>query len=115
MNTEGPESPGDETVPLTATVVPHGTVTVVRLSGELDLATEDVLTAVTDPVLSTAARIVRLDLTELTFCDVRGLAAILRLRARVVADERRLVLTGVSPALRRLLQVTGVWRHLDIE
>jgi anti-sigma B factor antagonist/stage II sporulation protein AA (anti-sigma F factor antagonist) len=115
MNTEGPESPGDDTVPLTVTVVPLGNVTVVRLSGELDLATEDVLTAVADRVLATPARTVRLDLTELTFCDVRGLAAILRLRARVVADERRLVLAGVSPALRRLLQVTGVGRHLDIE
>ena len=115
MNTEGPDSPGDETVPLTATVVPHGTVTVVRLSGELDLATEDVLTAVTNSVLATAVGVVRLDLTELTFCDVRGLGAILRFRARVVADQRRLVLTGVSPALRRLLQVTDVGPHLDIE
>jgi anti-anti-sigma factor len=114
MHIEGPESPGYETVPLTATVASHGTFTVVRLSGELDLATEEALAAVADRVLASAPRIVRLDLTEVTFCDARGLAAILGLRARVVADQRRLVLTGVSPPLLRLLQITGLEQHLDV-
>jgi anti-sigma B factor antagonist len=114
MRIEGQEFPGFATVPLTATVSPDTTVVVVQLSGELDLAAENALDTVADRVLATAPGNVRLDLTDVTFCDARGLAAILSVRARLAAHQRQLTVTGAPPAVRRLLSITGLSRHLGV-
>src|SRR4051812_37507818 len=94
---------------LTATVAPEHGVTLVRLSGELDLSTEDALTAIVDRLLATAAPLVRLDLSGLTFCDVRGLSALLAARRRLMASSREVRIGGGGRWLRRVLQLT----HLE--
>ncbi|HKG51689.1 MAG TPA: STAS domain-containing protein [Actinomycetales bacterium] len=94
---------------LTGTVASDRNVTLVRLSGELDLATEGALAAIVDGLLTTAAPLVRLDLTGVTFCDARGLSAILAARRRLLASHRGVRFSGAGRFLRRLLQLT----HLD--
>jgi anti-sigma B factor antagonist len=99
--------------PFSARVAPDHTVTVVRLSGELDMATEQKVAHVVDEVLATRADVVRFDLSDLRYCDARGLAALLTARQRHQSAHRRLVLTGVPAPVRRLLAVTGLQDRLE--
>jgi anti-sigma B factor antagonist len=115
MHTEGRLPPELDGVPFSATVDPDTVVTVVRLSGELDMATEQRVAHVLDEALASTPEVLRLDLSDVEFCDARGLAALVIARQRLQSAQRRLELTGVRPPLRRLLAVTGLQDHLNVE
>jgi anti-sigma B factor antagonist len=115
MGNERSPSPHEVPSNLGATVNPDTTVTRVRLTGELDLATEDRLDTVIGQALDMTPPVVVLDLQDVTFCDARGLAAILAAHHRLVANQRRLTLTGAGPPLRRILEVTHLDELLEIE
>ena len=78
-------------------------VRVVVLSGELDLAAAPRLRALVD---ETAGRALVLDLSNATFIDSAVLKELLRARAELADRDVRLVLAGVSPPVRRLLDLT---------
>jgi anti-sigma B factor antagonist len=113
MPTEGRLRPELAGVPFSATIAPDTVVTVVRLAGELDMATERKVAHVLDEVLATTPEVVRLDLSDIEFCDARGLAALLAARQRIQSTQRRLELTGVPPFVERLLAVTGLQDRLN--
>ena len=75
---------------------------VVWLSGELDMLKAD---AVVDVAAAAAReRQVTLDLSRLSFIDSSGIRAILR-----VADETdEVVLRGPTPAVRKVLDLSGI-------
>jgi len=98
---------------LTATVASDRDVTLVRLSGELDLSTEGALAAIVHPLVTTAAPLVRLDLSGLTFCDARGLSALLAARRRLMASHREVRIGGAGRWLRRVLQLTRLEEPLE--
>ena len=101
-------------VPFSARVAPDSTVTVVRLSGELDMATEQKVAHVVEEVLATRPQVVRFDLSDLRFCDARGLAALRAAGQRLQTAHRRVVLTRVPAPVRRLLAITGLQDGLDV-
>jgi anti-sigma B factor antagonist len=76
---------------------------VLVLEGELDLAATPLLRARVDELESPA---VVLDLRRATFIDSAVLKELLRARAELAAREIRLVLAGVPPPIRRLLDLT---------
>jgi len=115
MPTEGRLQPELVGVPFSATIARDSVVTVVRLSGELDMATEHKVAHVLDEVLAATPEIVRLDLSDVGFCDARGLAALLAAGQRIQMAQRRLELTGVPPPLRRLLAVTALQDRLNVD
>jgi anti-sigma B factor antagonist len=115
MSIDSRPAPRYTAAQLTATVGPDHSVTLVRLSGELDLATEGVLAAVVDPLLTTAAPIVRLDLSGLTFCDARGLSALLAARRRLMASHREVRIGGAGRWLRRVLQLTHLEEPMEVD
>jgi anti-anti-sigma factor len=78
-------------------------VAVVVLEGELDLAAAPLLRARVDEL--TAPGLV-LDCRRTTFIDSAVLKELLRARAELAARDARLVLAGVPPAIRRLLDLT---------
>lgn len=86
----------------------HATATLVRLSGELDMASGPELDAAVTRVLQPGQGCVVIDLTAVTFCDASGLSALLRARRRVTDAQRRLTLSGARPPLRRLASLTGL-------
>jgi stage II sporulation protein AA (anti-sigma F factor antagonist) len=53
-----------------------------------------------------------IDLREVTFMDSTGVSIILGVEAALRAERARLELVGVHPAVRRTLEVSGVWDHL---
>jgi len=79
-------------------------VSVVELSGELDIvATSDVRAHVDE---AAGRRGLVLDLSGATFLDSSMLKELLRASAELARYETRLVLAGIPPAARRVLDLT---------
>ncbi|MEV0615316.1 STAS domain-containing protein [Nonomuraea sp. NPDC050404] len=77
-----------------------------RVTGEIDSGNHRLLADVLDWALHAGSHGIRLDLSGLTFIDVRGMRLIVATAARLWPD-RELILDPVSPVVRRLLAVTG--------
>jgi anti-sigma B factor antagonist len=88
-----------------------GGVTVIVLSGELDLAAAPLLRARFDDAAS--GRGLVLDLAKTTFIDSAVLKELLRARAELAAGDVGLVLAGVSPSVRRLLDLTRTYELFE--
>lgn len=84
------------------------------VSGELDLLSSPVLAeelSMTEQQDELSA--ILLDLREVTFMDSTGLKVFLDVSLRSRSKNRRLLLVGVRPALRRVFDVTGTTHLLD--
>jgi anti-sigma B factor antagonist/stage II sporulation protein AA (anti-sigma F factor antagonist) len=93
----------------------HGQRSVLRLQGELDAANEDHLRCAIRAVLDHhGPHDLVLDLSALGFTDCAGLSAILWAHKRLAGRGHELVLTGIQPSVRRLLNVTGLNRYLHL-
>jgi anti-sigma B factor antagonist len=92
----------------------EGQRAVLRLDGELDLASVPKLeSAMTDSTLDGIAEIV-LDLRGLEFIDSTGLRAILLQEARSTERGQTFALVRGSEQVQRLLDMTHVDEHLKI-
>lgn len=86
----------------------RGDGVVVVVSGELDLATADVLSA-SLRVPEAKATTVILDLRELSFIDSSGLSVIVAQRRRAEEQEFRFaVAVGTGTAAERLFELSGL-------
>lgn len=87
--------------------------TVVRLCGELDLSTHDLLLDYLSRVKIESRAVMRLDLAGLSFCDARGGWLLLDYVERAGRQARSVTLDNVGPAVRRVLDLVDVWvsRH----
>jgi anti-sigma B factor antagonist len=88
-------------------------VATIALSGELDMATAPILSEDLAPFEGNGASTIVLDLRDLTFIDSTGLHALVEARSRAVSFGDRLLLSGASPAARRLMELTGTLFLLD--
>ena len=86
-----------------------------ELSGELDISGIDQLWDTVAALHRDGHAHVVLDLAGLDFLDAAGLGALVRAERLFRADGARLVLSGVRPVHRRLLQLTGLDRTLTLE
>ena len=94
----------------------HGQRSVLRLRGELDAANEDLLRCAIRAVVDRhGPHDLVLDLSALGFTDCAGLSAIMWAHKRLAVRGHELVLTGIQPFVRRLLNVTGLNRYLQSE
>ena len=90
---------------ITVRDLPDHDVHVVALSGELDIVSAALLT---DALAEVAGSTV-VDLSDLTFMDCRGIAALVAARNRLVASELgQLVLTGPKGIVRKALDAVGL-------
>ena len=109
--------PADDTVAAVFVVSPvrgqHGLH--LRLVGELDIATAGQLGAATATLTARDLQHLCLDLTDLEFLDAAGLRALLATRALVADHGGQLVLTGVRPLARRVLEITGLEQVLNVQ
>jgi anti-sigma B factor antagonist len=105
---------------VTITPVQTGPVSVLTVSGEIDLASGPLLRAALDDVLdapdSTALTGVVLDLTAVTFLGSVGLAVLVD--AHEHATQRgialKVVIDGPGSAVARALQAAAIHEHLDL-
>lgn len=96
----------ESAAPFTARVESGKGVARIALSGDLDLATVPVLEDHLAQVEADEVAEITLDLGELTFIDTMGIHAFLAARERAKTKGRRLILVGVGPPTRRLLELT---------
>jgi anti-sigma B factor antagonist len=105
---------------VTITPVQTGPVSVLTVSGEIDLASGPFLRAALDDVLdapdATALTCVVLDLTAVTFLGSAGLAVLVD--AHEHATQRGIALTvvidGPGSAVARAFQTAAIHEHLDL-
>jgi anti-sigma B factor antagonist len=83
----------------------------VHVRGALDLATTPQLEQTLN---ETQARLVVLDLRELTFIDSSGMHAIVRAGTRARQSGRRLVLVRVPPNVERVFTLAGISAQVEI-
>jgi anti-sigma B factor antagonist len=81
---------------------------VIRVSGELDLATVDVLRDALQRAEAADARRIVLDLSGLDFIDARGVHVVLEAEARSRSDGLRLALVRGPDHVQRVFVLAGV-------
>jgi anti-sigma B factor antagonist len=79
----------------------------VRLAGDLDLASAQVLSAALEHELDSGRRFVRLDLSGLAFLDSAGLKALVDLHWMFLGKRGTLILLGLGRQARRLATITA--------
>ena len=90
-----------------------GQVAVVTLPAEIDVTNADMVRDELLGVLNQGAALLIADLSKTTFCDSAGVSALVRTFRRATgASAMRLVVN--TPAVQRVLSITGVDRLLDI-
>lgn len=112
------------------TVVPVGAlppgITVERLTdadgvtldvdGELDLATAPTLIRIaTDAIDDVAGKAMVIVLTRVGFCDSAGISALVTIRKLCDQNGWRMRVSQPNPAVRRVLDLTGLVEYLNVE
>ncbi|MFJ3439542.1 STAS domain-containing protein [Streptomyces cyaneofuscatus] len=94
--------------------VPHtqGTVAVIALSGEFDIATAPAVRARALDLIANGHPDLIADLTGVTFCDSSGLGALIGIWRCAKDANGSLTLAAIPERLGRLLSVTGMDTYL---
>jgi anti-sigma B factor antagonist len=90
-----------------------GQVAVVTLPTEIDVTNADTVRDDLLSVVNQGAILLVADMSKTTFCDSAGVSAIVRTFRRAVASSSGLRLVVSTPAVQRVLSITGVDRLLD--
>jgi anti-sigma B factor antagonist len=89
-------------------VANKGEAAVIRVSGELDLASSPALEEELARVSSSEASLVIVDLRDLEFMDSTGLSVLVRGHQRAAENSQRFGVVNGSQQVQRLLSLTGV-------
>lgn len=76
--------------------------------GELDMVTSSKLGSTIESLVDDGVQLVVLDLSGVSFADSSGLRVIIGSGDILEQHDGRLVIEGISPAVRKLLEVTGL-------
>jgi anti-sigma B factor antagonist len=96
-------------------VLSRGGASVIRVFGELDLATSPGLEQELERLLAGDAPLIVVDLAELEFMDSTGLSVLVRAHQRAEESGQRLGVTNGSQQVERLLNLTGVRDRLMLD
>lgn len=86
----------------------------VRLAGELDLGSREIVRRALDEAASASAETV-LDLSRVRFIDAVGLRSLLTAQQDAQAADHRLIIRRPHRAVRRMFELTGVLPLLELE
>jgi anti-sigma B factor antagonist len=109
-----PARPLRERPELTRTaLVTDGDTVRISFAGELDIASAPMFVHAIGEVLDDEPhRRIRVDFTEVQFLDSAGISALLKCWQRAEDRGRELVVVDPRPGVRRILEITGVFRLL---
>jgi anti-anti-sigma factor len=88
-------------------------IEVLRAPEELDLATADDLAA-QGCAIAVHARVLLLDMTSLSFCDARGLSALVRIANQADKAGCRLALIAPRPSVAKVLRICRLDQRLPV-
>lgn len=95
-------------------VRPALTTTMIEVDGELDLATAPVFAEFVAPYLTSAHRLLIINLAAVTFLGVAGLAVLTDVRERTRATGQAFRLIGGPRCVDRALSVGGLDQHVAL-
>lgn len=81
--------------------------------GEIDASTAPELADRLDPLPGDGE--LRLDMSAVEFMDSSGLRILIDAHQRAEAADRRLVIVSPSSAVARVIEITGLAGHLNVE
>ena len=90
-----------------------GQVAVVTLPAEIDVTNADAVREELLSVLSQGTALLIADLSKTSFCDSAGVSALVRTFRRAASSESSMRLVVSTPAVQRVLSITGVDRLLE--
>jgi len=96
-----------------ATVQTHTATAVLSIAGDVDVAVAPELRAAIDQALGLGAGTLVIDMTQVTFLDSSGIAALVRGRVAAEALAIGFQLRNVPPFIRRVLEITGSLAYLE--
>jgi anti-anti-sigma factor len=99
---------------LTTETVPGSGYVTLRVTGEIDLHTAQSLRDAALAALRQHGPTLRMDLREVPFMDSTGLEVLLATRRRAELEGGSLTLLGPTPAVRRVIEVTGLAKLFPI-
>jgi anti-anti-sigma factor len=88
--------------------------TIARLEGDLDIASTPALRERLLSVLGPGVRLLIIDLSGVSFCDVSGLGVLIGTQRRARGLRITVRLAAPSPQMAKLLRVTGLESHFTI-
>jgi anti-sigma B factor antagonist len=91
-----------------------GQIQILAVQGELDLVTADSLYVRAWAAIHRHARLLLLDLTGVSFCDARGLGALVRIANDADAAGCRYGLIAPQPNVAAILRITGLDNRLPV-
>ena len=91
-----------------------GRTAVVALPAEIDITNADLVREDLLSVLNQGAALLIADLSRTSFCDSAGVSALARGFRRAEASQSDMHLVVSTPAVQRVLALTGIDRLLDI-
>lgn len=91
-----------------------GEAATVKLPAEIDINNADQVREDLLSVVNHGAAMLIADLSKTMFCDSAGVSALVRTYRRAAASDTRMRLVVGTPAVARVLAITGVDRLLDI-
>jgi anti-sigma B factor antagonist len=86
---------------------------VVELTGDLDITTAEMAVSYVTDVIKHHHEPLTIDLSALDFCDVRGLAALVRMAGYAEQKDRPFQLASPSPSLVKIMRITGLDRRFS--
>ena len=89
-------------------------VLLVRLSGEIDIATTDFASESIRAAVAPPARLVLIDVSDVSFCSSAGLGNLVEARNLAGEHNITLALVGVGRPIDRPLEVTGLGAQFRI-
>ncbi|MEV4314984.1 STAS domain-containing protein [Actinocrispum sp. NPDC049592] len=96
------------------TVEPGEHSTVVHVSGEIDIATQPDFEEAMRTGMRSGALVVIVDLDKVTFMSSVGLRVLLQVHADAQQAGRSVRVAGMSPIVRRIIDVTGLGQVLAV-
>lgn len=85
---------------------------IVRFGGELDLLSAEVAVSYVMDVIDRHSGPVTADVSALAFCDVRGLAALVRMAGYAEQAGCPFRLASPNPSLVKIMRITGLYHRL---
>ena len=99
---------------IVTTPSPGDQIQTLIVRGELDLATADSLCRRGRAAIGRRARLLLLDLADLSFCDACGLSAFVRIANEAEAAGCRYGLVAPQPLVAKVLRITGLNARLSV-
>jgi anti-sigma B factor antagonist len=93
----------------------QGVETRLSVGGEIDLLTAASLVEAAAEPLGTSPATLVLDLSEVTFCDSAGVAALVKIYHRATGQGTDLRVQGAGQMVRHVLEISGVDRVITVE